>query len=293
VSGERLPAIPLAIWVQRELDRLYRDETVESPFGRLAMRLGISERLLGLWRDEISSEGEPRFTVNRESAEDALHAADLELVDVFGPALGEEVEVSEVYCSRCHEQVKTDGDGACLWCDGPTSQRRRRGGKPRGVYGKLEDRHLHALHHFHTQKGVSIRELGRRVWSQAGFANAHSAGVAISYGFKRLGLAALSHSEATARSNRQRAATDSPGTADRAAYKRWRRKRNGGYRICQGVKLQAPRKGSPCTRYALIGSEFCLMHDPERRAEIVSRAAEMRSKLPQLNQPVNERKELA
>jgi hypothetical protein len=277
--SDRLPALPLAIWVQHELDRLYRDETVESPFGRLAMRLGISERLLGLWRDEISSEGEPRFTVNRESVEDALHAADLELVDVFGPAFAEEIEVSEAYCARCHEQVKTDGVGACLWCDGPTSQRQRRGGKPKGVYGKLEDRHLKALHRFHTEKGVSIRELGRRVWSQAGFANAHSAGVAISYGFKRLGLAALSRSEATARSNRARAAKDSPGTADRAAYKRWLRQKNGGYRICQGVKLQAPRKGSPCTRYALNGSDFCLLHCPDRRAEVVERANKMRERL--------------
>lgn len=108
------------------------------------------------------------------------------------------------YCPECKEDSAIDFERRCLWC-GTATRQGRGGGKPKGVYGKLEDRHLRALHVFHIDKGVSIRELGRRIWRQAGFASAHSADVAIGEGFKRLGLPALSRSEATAAANRNRA----------------------------------------------------------------------------------------
>lgn len=111
---------------------------------------------------------------------------------------------THAYCPSCKEDSAIDFERHCLWCGGET-RTAHKPGKPAGVWGKLEDRHLRALHRFHLEQGVSIRELGRRVWRQAGFAGAHSAGVAISYGFKRLGLATRSRSEATAASNRERA----------------------------------------------------------------------------------------
>jgi hypothetical protein len=184
---------------------------------------------------------------------------------------------THAYCPTCREDSAINGELRCLWCGGETRTARKRG-KPKGVWGKLEDRHLRALYAFHVDRGVSIRELGRRVWKQAGFANAHSAGVAISYGFIRLGLKALDRGEATARANSKRRAATSPGTADRKTYKRYLRKKKGGYRICQGVKLGAPRKGSPCTRYASPGSDYCYVHDPARRDEVVAIAADMRAR---------------
>lgn len=182
------------------------------------------------------------------------------------------------WCPSCKEESAIAADRRCMWC-GEETRKRGRGGKPKGVHGKLEDRHLRALHRLHSEQGLSLRELGRRIWEKAGYANAHSAGMAISYGFRRLGLPALSQAEATARANEARRAADSPGTADRSAYKKWRRRQKGGYRACKGIKRQPPGKGQPCTRWALVGSDYCYAHDPSRREEIVTHAAEMRSRI--------------
>lgn len=184
------------------------------------------------------------------------------------------------WCSNCSENSAINFTGECLWCGGPTEQRTgRRRGKPVGVYGKLDDRHLKALHCFHHDKGVSIRELGRRVWRAAGYASAKTAAQSISDGFKRLGLPAMPQGEATAKANKLRRAPGSPGTSDRAAYKRWRRKANGGYRPCQGTKLTAPGKGQPCGRYAMTGADFCRFHNPAHREAVVAKAREMRERI--------------
>lgn len=182
---------------------------------------------------------------------------------------------THAWCPACAEDSAIDAEGRCLWCEGLT-RARRGGGKPKGKWGKLTDPQLRLLHSLHVDEGISQRELGRRVWQRAGFASAHSAAAAIGAGWKRLALPALSRQEMTARANRARRAPDSPGTADRKAYKRWLREKRGGYRTCAGIKTQPPRKGSPCTRYAMEGSDYCLNHDPARRAEVVERVTQAR-----------------
>lgn len=182
---------------------------------------------------------------------------------------------THAYCSHCKEESAIGRNGHCLWCDQPTGEAKRRG-KPAGVYGRLTDEHIRVIHRYH-ERGYSIRALGRQIYEKMGYASAESAAMAISDGFKRLHLTAQAQPEATASSNRRRAAKDSPGKANSTEYKRWLRKKNGGMRPCQGVRKNYPNKGRPCQRYALKDSDFCLQHDPKRKAEVVQIAKRARA----------------
>lgn len=171
------------------------------------------------------------------------------------------------FCESCGEDVQVNRDGACAWCGGALRPRK---GKRLGVYGKLSDDQLRILHAMHDRRGTSIRELARAVIASAGYASEHSALEGIRTGWRRLGLKARAQGEATRRANEARRAEGSPGTADRAVYKRYRRLQAGGYRRCAGVKLNAPGKGRRCRHYAAPGSDFCRSHDPEKRAQVVA-----------------------
>lgn len=116
--------------------------------------------------------------------------------------------------------------GVCPWCDTPLT--RRRGGWRRpdtAAKHKLTDEQLRALHLLHVREGVSVRELGRRIYRRAGYRSAKSAAMGVLGGWRRLGLEARPQGEATARANVARRLPGSPGKADRAAYKRWLRSR--------------------------------------------------------------------
>ena len=179
------------------------------------------------------------------------------------------------WCPACEQAVTEFDNGRCPWCDGPIRTRR---GKPVGVWGKLSDDQLRLLHKLHME-GASMRELGRRIYRQVGYASAKAAAVSISHGWRRLGLAARAQGEATRQSNVERRAPASPGTADRKAYKRWRRARNGGLRRCMGVRLTAPRKGHACQHYAAPGSDYCWQHEPARRDEVHEQMAALRARI--------------
>ena len=172
-----------------------------------------------------------------------------------------------------------DSQSITAWCGAPTREKKRGGGKPAGVHGKLSDRHLKALHHFHLEQGISIRELGRRIWEKAGYASPASAAGAIREGFKRLHLPALAREASTTKANERRRLPGSPGTANRKAYKRYLRKKNGGYRRCQATKTQAPGKGQPCRHFAMADSDFCHVHEPARQRQIADQLADMRQRI--------------
>ncbi len=183
-------------------------------------------------------------------------------------------EQTHAWCPACAEESAIDRNRRCLWCGGET-RAKRGGGKRPGVWGKLSDEHLRALHVAHMQ-GTSMRELGRQVWERMGYSSPQTAAMGIGTGWKRLSLPARPRAEATAAANAERRTPGSPGTADRTAYKRWLREKAGGRRLCSGVRLAYPRKGEPCQRWAMRGSDFCLQHDPGHRAEVVERAQAMR-----------------
>lgn len=77
-----------------------------------------------------------------------------------------------------------------------------------------------AAHQLHIEGGMSIRELGRRLWERNGYASAKSCANSLSSLFATLGLEARDRIEAT------RAASTTHGRGarkDKAAYKRWHR----------------------------------------------------------------------
>lgn len=185
------------------------------------------------------------------------------------------------YCPTCEEESPINLSGLCLWCDTPTVSeipKKRGGWKRPDLQGPrfITEKQLRALHRLHTDEGISARELGRRIFETAGYATANSALMAILGGWRRLDLRSLPRTEAAVRSNIARRQAGSPGTADQRAYKRWRRKRNGGYRRCSGVRLRYPNKGAPCKHYALVGSDYCYAHDPARRDELLGKLAAAR-----------------
>jgi hypothetical protein len=174
---------------------------------------------------------------------------------------------THAYCANCREESAISWDRKCLWCGQPIAGHGKRRGKPVGKYARLSEAQIRELHRYHLQ-GASIRELGRKVREHVEFASDKSAAMAISSGFRRYHLEARDRGDATARVNRLRRSPDSPCTKNRSEYKRWLREKAGGQRRCAGVKQNYPEKGRPCRHFAMIGSDFCLHHDPERRAEV-------------------------
>lgn len=97
---------------------------------------------------------------------------------------------------------------------------------------KLTDEQLRVLHRVHDERGVSIRELGRMVWGQMGFASDEAAARAITRGFARLHLPSRSCVESRALAKSR------------------------GYARCQGVKSN----GEPCESFALRNDHLCWTH---------------------------------
>jgi len=98
---ERVPAAPLAEFLERKLEGLRGDVLGVSPYTYLAERLGISEKLLYRWRHELRARGRgetgrEELTIDhgRTSVEEALFRADIFMWEVF-PDLPEFVEEEE------------------------------------------------------------------------------------------------------------------------------------------------------------------------------------------------------
>lgn len=130
-----------------------------------------------------------------------------------------------------------------VYPDAPSLNMVRRGGPGHepGFRSKLRDDDVRALYELHL-KGATIRELGRRIWKRAGYSSIDSAENAIRRGFRRLGL------EYTALP---------PSRFGR----------------CKGIRRWWPNKGAPCSKFAMRGSDYCMQHDEERRAEVLQQTA--------------------
>lgn len=169
----------------------------------LAVRLGIDGRRLYAWRFENRH-------LDRDMVEDALHRAGYALDDVY-PDL--------------------DLGGV---------RERNRGGVLPGTTGRLRDPHLEVLHRLHIERGMSIREMARRLWRGLGYASEDAADFAIRKGWKRLRLEV----------RRRPSISDAVGR-------------------CKGRKSTYPEKGRLCRERAMVDSEFCREHDPARRNEVL------------------------
>jgi transcriptional regulator with XRE-family HTH domain len=121
---------------------------------QLAEDLGISERRLYAWRFENKG-------LDLELLEDALHRAG--------------VELRALYPDPPEREAPRDP---------------RPMGPPPGLGSKLSDEQVRVLHRLHIERGLSLRELGRRLYRQLGYATDEAATFGIRNGFRRLGLEA-------------------------------------------------------------------------------------------------------
>lgn len=191
------------------------------------------------------------------------------------------------WCPACAERTGLTDRGVCAWCDTPLVHKGKRGGwtRPDLRGRKLTDTQLRALYCAYTEQGVSINALAKQIHERVGYKSHHSAAVAISEGWKRLNLPARDRIEAT----RLACTTHGQGARDRdeQAYRRfirdlrgWNSLQGPGRPPCKGVKAQPPRKGKPCTRRAVEGSDYCYAHDPQRTLERQANLAKMRRRMP-------------
>jgi hypothetical protein len=175
------------------------------------------------------------------------------------------------WCSGCKEESAIDNAGTCLWCGGPTEQRRKRGGwkRPDLAGSRYTEDQLRALHLVHIRGEQSINSLAKQTFERVGYKSHHTAAVAISRQWKRLGLKARDRIEATVKASTKHGLA--PKHGPRPGYNTYKRRVLRGQEDqppCGGVRTQPPRKGEPCDARAMHGSEFCFAHDPERREEV-------------------------
>lgn len=154
----------------------------------------------------------------------------------------------------------------CPWCMQPTRPRKRKAPKPRRQYQHLTDRQIRAAHVIYETRGLSLRQLGALIYEQHGYSSPQTAASALHKGFKRLGLPLRDRLTAVTR------AATKHGQARRGhvtpEYTRARNARRYPRKPCAAVRLNYPRKGEPCKRWATTGSDYCPSHDPAQRARL-------------------------
>lgn len=169
------------------------------------------------------------------------------------------------WCPKCREETGLYEKGVCQWCDTPL---RHKAGRKPGSGSKLSETQLRALHVAHVEHDRSINELAKSIYGKVGYKSHHGCAVAISNGWKRLGLQARGRIEMTVlksfKHGRAGRAQQREHGPDYAAYRREQKRKNGEThgRRCEGVRQQYPRKGQPCSSNALWDSNYCYQHDP-------------------------------
>lgn len=171
---------------------------------------------------------------------------------------------THAYCPACKQDSALDHEQRCLWCGGPTEQRRKRGGwkRPDLRGSKFTADQLRVLHVMHM-RGASANSLAAQVYERVGYISKGSALTAMLREWKRMGLKSRDRIEATVKASTKHGLA--PKHGPRPGYARYKRVILHGNedRQCAGVRQQAPRKGEPCNKPPLAGSDFCFAHDPE------------------------------
>lgn len=119
---ERIPAHPLAFWLNQRLNRYIRenqytptDQTPHAAVKELARDLDISDRALYRYLRSLNAYGKPTDTFIRARVEDMLHEAGVGFYEVY-PDLAEDVDLEpDAWCRQCGEMV-TPISSSCPWC---------------------------------------------------------------------------------------------------------------------------------------------------------------------------------
>lgn len=195
------------------------------------------------------------------------------------------------WCRACRAEMLVTDTGACRFCGGPTGKKRG-GGRPAGKHGRIKDPELRVIHRAYVEHGLSCRELGRRLYERFGYKTPRSCGEALYHGFKRLELPLRSQREVTIARNLKHGRKRRGNTnEDEQAYRRWLRDQRGwraiqgpGQPTCKGILTGARgRKGKPCSRPAITGSDYCASYDPALERDRQAALAAARRNLPPRN----------
>lgn len=162
------------------------------------------------------------------------------------------------------------------------SKNRTNGHVKRKVAAKIPEATLRTLHKLHQRHDVSLNQMGRELHEKLGYHRPQTCAVAISAGWKALGLSARDRIEMTVAKSRTN------GLSPRNWKDRKRLRLEAGLtlkgkerRICAGTTKHRGRKGERCGRPALRGSAYCQSHAPEKQAGIRERMRAMRAASPQ------------
>ena len=179
------------------------------------------------------------------------------------------------YCKTCADKVilKSNGSGACSWCDTIVIEPPRVGG-PQGARMMTEEQIVQA-HRRHVD-GASIRSIAGQLLPDTGYRSAKTIVEALRNEWTQRGWYIRPRIEASiaASTVHGRMRRDNRDPQLRAGQRR----ASGGVAdmpLCAGHRTQYPRKGQPCQTRARVGSAYCHQHDPalaERRREHLQQA---------------------
>ncbi len=275
-----LPYGPFKRWLQREYERL-GVVSPDDPAFELAQTLGISEKALYHYRHGLNRNNEPSRLVPFLVVVECLHAAGVD----FG-------ELYPRWCSSCGAHTRNlNHYGLCKPC---LDQAGGRAGEKRRSTPKVYDEALlvraQALYEEH---GWSFRKIARVLLPQTTSASVQALANSLNKQARRRGWKVRDRIEATVAAHTKhglsrRVTPTRPATPQMLAFRHRKRIAKGEVR---GVRCKGTTKhnrngnqGQQCARAAMRGSDYCIAHDPERRAELLVGLERARRNLPK-NQP--------
>ena len=186
-------------------------------------------------------------------------------------------EVQEGYCPTCRTRSLLSHSGKCVWCDTQVAVREepRKKKANAGIPVLMQDDVLEDARRIY-ETGRSLRSIAAELLPRTDYASVRSLAAALSQQFRHRGWPVRGRIEQTV------LASTKHGHLRRdhrnPAYVRAQRIARGeiANRPCQGVRLAYPKKGQPCSRPALAGSDYCYQHDPANREKVVAICAQMR-----------------
>ena len=129
--------------------------------------------------------------------------------------------------------------------------------------------------------GLSLNQVAARIFDRTTYASEASCSNGLHSLFRRRGWKLRPQRAVTAARNYRhgRGGRD----RDEGAYRRFLREQGRGYHgayrpTCAGVRKNYPRRGEPCRRPAIEGSDYCVSHEPGRAAAHAEHLARMRAK---------------
>ena len=179
----------------------------------------------------------------------------------------------KAHCYACQAETLVTTSGTCSWCDDKITNKPARARYGIGAHSYIGTEEFYATAYKRYQELQSIRAVASKVWKQAGYKTQASCANSLHEAWVARGwpLFSRSYSNTTHGKTRQ-------GHIDQAHRHALRVKRGEIRGVkCAGVRKNAPRKGKPCSLYAVAGSAYCVQHKPARDAQRHAHLARMRA----------------